>query len=189
MSGKFAGVLDEARCGVSLPKIAEAMAERSRPRRNARGVSANLYRLINSDQTPKRETIVEIADALGALRQLSPEQTENLQNRLLKAGRPEDAEADEKRSLRPICEKALRKKSDLSGAEVARILDGADLTTMKLIVAADKTGEPIVPLRIPTPENVISAGRARIFIDGEVSAGQRRIIQKAADLIESVLSA
>ena len=66
MSTSFVRTFEEARSGISLPKLAEAMAGRTG--KSASGLSGNLYRLMNQSQTPKRETVVDIAETLGSLR-------------------------------------------------------------------------------------------------------------------------
>jgi hypothetical protein len=185
MSSQFVGAFNDARTGISLPTIAGAMAQRSG--KKARGLSGNLYRLLNTNQTPKRETIVEIADALAELRNLSDEETDQLKERLLRAARPADTQSELRRDLRPRCEEALAEVESLSDDEIASILDTADVATMKLIIAASEKGEGIVPMRFPSSDTVIAAGRARIHVDGHLSHAQKRVLRKAAEMIEAVL--
>jgi len=161
------------------------MAERSG--KNARGLSGNLYRLVKNNQTPKRQTVIEIADALGMLKKLSGKETRELEKRLLEAARPAESQSELRQELRPKCEEALREVEGLSDFEIASILDRADVATMKLMIAASKKGEAIVPMRFPVSDTVIAAGRARILIDGEVSPAQMRVLRTAAEMIESVL--
>ena len=69
---------------------------------------------------------------------------------------------------------------------------------MRLIVAAHRRGEEIevADLRKLSKEQiansehretVISVGRAQIVVEGDVSASQMRVLQSAAEMIESVL--
>jgi hypothetical protein len=185
MSNNFVAAFEDARDGISLPKIADAMAKRSG--KNARGLSGNLYRLVKNNQTPKKQTVIEIADALGNLKKLSGKQKRDLEKRLLEAARPAESQSELRQELRPQCEEALRDVDGLSDFEIASILDRADVATMKLMISASKKGEAIMPLRFPMSDTLIAAGRARILIDGKVTPAQMRVLRNAAEMIESVL--
>ena len=168
------------------------------------------------NQTPKTEMIGQIAEAVGSIRRLSHEEVETVRERLARAAHPEDwrtaaeldmSEAEHRRRLYPVCRQILRKVRGLSKEQIAQILNNVGVSTMKLIIAADKRGEEIevfalqeLSAELPQPaeavvveendkaDTVIDAGRARVLVDGEVTPAQMKVLRKAAEMIEAVLS-
>ena len=203
MSNAFVGALDEARGDISLSKLASVMALRTGKKPN--GLSGNLYRLVKGRQTPKEETINEIADALGALHELSDIETGAIRDRLLSAAHPSDYQAAERRRLWPVCD-AILKKNKYDTSERQWILSQVGVSTMKLIIAADENGEEVkivdptsvssdtrshhgsrgVSVEKPN-STVLDAGRARIVVDGELTPKQQEALTRAAQMIEAIL--
>lgn len=119
------------------------------------------------------------------------------------------SEEETRRRLRPKCEDILS-NNGYSENQVARILDVVGASTMRLIIDADKAGEKIevgelgqfgkvdmvIPERVSSSdgvkrgrgETVIAAGRrANITVSGKISGDQMKVLQNAAQIIESVL--
>ena len=126
------------------------------------------------------------------------------------AAKLELSETDARRHLSPDCHRALQTVHTLSEHEIQTILDHVGVSTMKLIIAAAERGEEIEVVQlqkisaalqkteIPSSSTassakakkaatVINAGRARIHVDGDVTPAQRKLLSKAAEMIETVL--
>ena len=206
MSNAFAIALEECTAGIRQCDLAKAIAESEagdgeiRPRRYA----ANLSRMMRGHQVPRTATIQKIANAIGSLKNLPSGDVQEVRDRLMNAAKEPERlesvaklEASERRRLYPSCQKALR-HNGLSEAEIENVLTQIGVSTMRLIVAAHKRGEEIEVAdlrklsteRIANSEHretVISVGRAQIIVEGDVSASQMRVLQSAAEMIESVL--
>jgi hypothetical protein len=126
------------------------------------------------------------------------------------AAKLELSETDERWRLRPDCHRALQTVHELGEQEIQTILDHVGVSTMKLIIAAAERGEEIEVVQLQKissalqktaapssgadinaeakkASTVINAGRARIHVDGDVTPAQRKLLSKAAEMIETVL--
>ena len=213
MSDLFTREFQEVTEGLRQAELARAMAQKSG--RDPRSLVGSLSRMRRGTQTPKTEMIGQIAEAVGSLKQLSRKEVNSVRERLARAAHPEDwriaaeldlSEAEHRRRLYPVCREILRRVRGLPKEQIDQILNNVGVSTMKLIIAADKRGEEIevvalqeLSAELPQPgealiveekdnaDNVINAGRARILVDGEVSPAQMNVLRNAAEMIESVL--
>ena len=155
MSSSFAVVLEEARCGIPLMRIAEVMA--GAKGKAAKSLLGNLSKLQSGTRNPSMRTVEKVADALRLIHKLPKAKARQLQDQLMQAAgfdNPQGvdvraaatfelSEAEERKRLHPACYKALRKAPGLDDAAVKVILDHIRVPTMKLIVAAAEKGEEI----------------------------------------------
>lgn len=126
------------------------------------------------------------------------------------AAKLELSETAERKRLRKKCHRALQTVQELEEHQIEIILDHVGVSTMKLIIEANERGEEIevvhlqkissafqksaapasgtvVGSKSKKAETVVKAGRARILIDGDVSPAQMKVLQSAAQMINSVL--
>ena len=215
MSASFAREFQDVTEGVRQAELARAMAKLDGKDKDPRYLVGSLSRISRGNQTPKTEMISQIAEAVGSIKRLSPEEVETVRERLAGAARPANwrtsaeldvSDSDHRGRLHPECKRILRKVDGLSERKIDQILKHIGVPTMKLIIAADKRGEEIevvalqeLSAELPQPtegevtektkkaDTIITAGRAQISIEGDVSREQMQVLQYAAEMIESVL--